>query len=66
MTNEGGRMSKLSLRPLSLDKNTWCYEEKEGLLIIHEDRDLKGRFIQTHHIKISLKKIKGYLKRSKP
>ncbi len=54
---------KLSLRPFSLDNRTWCYEEIGGLHIIHEDRDLKGKFIQTHHIRIPLKKIKGYMKR---
>ena len=36
------QITKKYKRLPSLDKNTWCYEEKEGLLIIHEDRDLKG------------------------
>ena len=56
-------MSKISLKPFTLDKNTWCYEEEEGLIIMHEDRTLEGKFITTRRIKISLKKIKGYLKR---
>jgi hypothetical protein len=55
---------KLSVLPFTLDKNTWCYEEKGGLLIYHEDRTKEGLYIQTCIFKIPLKKIKDYIKRS--
>jgi len=54
---------KLSLQPFTLGTHSWCYEEKGGLLIIHEDTTEKGSFVQHIRIKIPLKKIKGYLKR---
>lgn len=54
---------KISDKPYTLDKNTWCYEERGGILVVHEDRYKNGNYIQTIQTKIPLKKIQGYLRR---
>ena len=54
---------RLSNKPFYLNEHTWCYEEKSGIFIIHEDFDSKGIFVKTHQIILPRKKIKNYLRR---
>ena len=57
------KVKSLSCAPFTLNKNTWCYERKSGIIIIHEDRQKDGKWITTHSILLPIRKIKGYLGR---
>ena len=54
----------LSLKPMSIDKHNWYYEDKDGIDLIHihmgSDGNLEPR---AEHIKISWRKIRASLSR---
>ena len=47
----------LNYGPVEIDEDSWYYEDKTGIDLIHEERDLEGNFIKTVHIKIPWRKL---------
>lgn len=55
--------SKLSLEPQMVSRTTWYYEERGGILVVHETRDKNGGFIQTDQFRIPWRKLVASLRR---
>ena len=53
----------LSRKPQHITEHLWYYEEKRGILIVHEIRDNEGKYIRTDQITIPWRKLRNSLKR---
>jgi len=51
--------------PHQITKNDWFYEERTGLLLVHEVYSPMGNYLCTEQIKIPWRKIEASLKRRK-
>lgn len=56
------KKSKLSLDPQQIDKENWYYEEKKGVLLVHEIRTKDG-YLRTDQILIPWRMIAASMKR---
>ena len=48
---------KLKREPINIDKNTWYYEERHGITVVHEVRTEAGNYQKTVQIKLPWKKL---------
>ena len=55
-----------SNEPQNVAEGTWYYEERKGLLVVHEVRDPKGRLLQVEQFTIPWRTIAASVKRNKP
>jgi len=44
-------------KPISIDKNTWYYEEVKGVCVVREVRDKEDNLIQTEQFYIPWKRL---------
>lgn len=51
--------------PHDISKNDWFYEERHGLLLVHQVHDKAGNYICTEQVKIPWRKLEASLKRRK-
>ncbi len=51
------------IKPVTVDKATWFYPEKRGILVVHEFRDKDGRYHFTDQFLIPWAKIDAAKKR---
>lgn len=56
---------KNDIGPHVVTKKDWFYEERTGLLFVHEVYDGTGAYLQTDQVKIPWRKIEASLKRVK-
>lgn len=50
-------MNKLSLEPQSVNEDTWYYEERKGVLVVHRLKDKNGDYEKTVQILLPWKKL---------
>ena len=55
----------LSREPQKIDLKNWYYEERTGIVVIHEVYSADGVYQQTDSIKIPWSKLETSLKRKK-
>jgi hypothetical protein len=51
------------LGPHKITKNDWFYEERTGLLLVHEVYSPLGNYICTEQVKLPWRKLEASLKR---
>ncbi len=56
-------MAKRSRGPQYIDKSSWFYDDRRGLLVVHEARTKSDAYIQTDQFVISWAKVRAALKR---
>jgi hypothetical protein len=54
-----------SLAPQNIDEHNWYYEEKKGIVIVHEVME-KARYIRTDQFVIPWAKLRKSVKRNSP
>ena len=58
-------MKASDLGPHDITKYDWFYEERHGLLLVHQVHDKDGNYICTEQVKIPWRKLEASLKRRK-
>jgi hypothetical protein len=51
------------LNPCDVNKSTWFYVDKRGMLVVHEARTPGGVFIQTDQFTIPWAKVRAAINR---
>ncbi len=56
----------LRSEPQNVDCDTWYYEERWGLLVVHQVRDGGGQYIKTDKMRLPWKMIQASVERNTP
>lgn len=51
---------KNQAKPITIDKNTWCYVDSNTVEVIHEVNDDDGAYYRTIEIKLPLRIIETW------
>lgn len=54
-----------SLKPQNVDSDTWYYEEKRGILVVHQTRDANGKWVKTDQFLIRWPMLRASLARQR-
>lgn len=58
-------MANYSKEPQTVNVDTWFYDGKRGITVVHEARTKAGEYIQTDQFLIPWSKLEAALKRHK-
>ena len=63
MSNKKLRSKGLSLKSITINADTWLYEERTKLAVIHQVRDNAGDYIKTIQINLPIRIIMPSVKK---
>jgi hypothetical protein len=53
----------LRFAPMNIDEDNWYYEERRGIVIVHQHRDSEGNIVSGSQITIPWRKLRASLNR---